>query len=118
MAGMRILLFVSAARYCFHIVMRAKRGNPGCLRGKILDCFAPLAMTRGLSSAHLARQHPLLDRLDLEREESRIDPALCEAAGNEPQPGLFRARIHVAQLKAVAKAPDRADAVGNIVAEQ
>ncbi|BBO04940.1 hypothetical protein BwSH20_35220 [Bradyrhizobium ottawaense] len=25
--------------------LRAQRSNPGCLRGKILDCFAALAMT-------------------------------------------------------------------------
>ncbi|PSO19928.1 hypothetical protein C7G41_35115 [Bradyrhizobium sp. MOS002] len=33
--------------------MRAQRSNPESLRGKILDCFAALAMTRlGFTSRH------------------------------------------------------------------
>ncbi|UUO34494.1 hypothetical protein DCM75_03955 [Bradyrhizobium sp. WBOS02] len=28
-----------------HPSLRAQRSNPDCLRGKILDCFAALAMT-------------------------------------------------------------------------
>ena len=41
-----------------------------------------------------------------------------EAAGDEPQAGLAGARIHVAQLLAVAKTPDGADALDDRVAEQ
>src|SRR3954469_20231081 len=63
-------------------------------------------------------QNPFLDRLDLEREIFRVDPALREAAGDEPEAGLPGACIHVAQLEAVAKAPDRADPVDDAVAEQ
>ena len=37
-----------------------------------------------------ARQQPFLDRLDLQREIFRVDPALREAAGDEPQAGLRR----------------------------
>src|SRR5882757_2074497 len=55
-----------------------------------------------------ARQQPFLDRLDLQRQIFRIDAALREAAGDEPQPRLAGARIHVAQLLAVAETPDRA----------
>src|SRR6266702_6889444 len=65
-----------------------------------------------------ALQNPFLDRLDLERKIFRIDPVLREAAGDEPQAWLPGARIHVAQLDAVAKAPGRADTVGDAVAEQ
>src|SRR3954451_11779662 len=63
-------------------------------------------------------QNPFLDRLDLQRQIFRVDPALREAAGDEPEAGLPGARIHVTQLEAVAKAPDRADPVGDGVAEQ
>ncbi|QCJ77153.1 hypothetical protein DCG74_27615 [Bradyrhizobium sp. WBAH42] len=31
--------------------MRAQRSNPDCLRGKILDCFAALAMTEYVAAA-------------------------------------------------------------------
>src|SRR5882672_6404439 len=44
------------------------------------------------------RQQPFLDRLDLQREIFRVDAALRQAAGDEPEAGLAGARIHVAQL--------------------
>src|ERR1041384_599612 len=57
-------------------------------------------------------------RLDLEREVLGVDPALREAAGDEPKPRLRRALEHVAQLLAFAEAPDRADAGGHAGAEE
>src|SRR3984893_9846552 len=64
------------------------------------------------------RQQAFLDRLDLQRQIFRIDPALRQAAGDEPQAGLAGAGVHVAQLLAVAESPDRADALDHFVAEQ
>src|SRR6185312_1193340 len=90
-----------------------------------LDCFVALllAMTTEALRARCrlimdTPQQSRLDRLDLQRQILRIDTALREAAGDEPQPGLWRAHVHVAQLLAVAKAPDRPDAVGDCIAEQ
>src|SRR5258705_13367251 len=60
------------------------------------------------------RQQPFLDRLDLQREIFRVDTALREASGDEPQAGLAGARIHVAQLLGLAKPPDRADATRDL----
>nr|AWL98616.1 hypothetical protein CIT40_00305 [Bradyrhizobium amphicarpaeae] len=39
--------------------LRAQRSNPDCLRGKILDCFAALAMTIPHSSINAPLQKPL-----------------------------------------------------------
>src|ERR1700681_3862764 len=64
------------------------------------------------------RQQPFLDRLDLQRQIFRIDPALREAAGDEPEAGLAGAGVHIAQFLILAEAPDRADALGDLVAEQ
>src|SRR6266702_6518840 len=38
--------------------LRAKRSNPDCRRGEILDCFAPLALTMGRECAQLDHRHP------------------------------------------------------------
>src|SRR5262249_15960614 len=56
--------------------------------------------------------------LDLQAEVFRVDAALGEAAGDEPQARLRRAHEHVAQLIPGAKAPDRPDPVGDGVTEQ
>src|SRR5215813_167704 len=64
------------------------------------------------------RQQSFLDRLDLQRQIFRIDAALRKAAGNEVEASLAGARIHVAQLLLGAKAPDRADARSDDLAEQ
>src|ERR1700736_1811792 len=64
------------------------------------------------------RQQAFLDRLDLQRQMLRADPALRQAAGDEPQAGLAGAGVHVAQFLLVAKTPDRADAVGDWLAKQ
>src|SRR5260370_17160021 len=57
------------------------------------------------------RQQPFLDRLDLQRQMLRADPALRQAAGDEPQARLPGTRVHVAQFLLLAKAPDGADAL-------
>src|SRR6202041_99900 len=64
------------------------------------------------------RNESKLAGLDLQGDDFRIDAALCEAAGNEPQPGLRRAGEHVAELMVFAKAPDRAETFFDGVAEQ
>src|SRR6202790_5641877 len=66
----------------------------------------------------IARQQPFLDRLDLQRQVFRVDPALREAAGDEPEAGLRCPCVHVAQFLAVAESPDRADAARNLGAAQ
>src|SRR5688572_32360621 len=66
----------------------------------------------------LRRQQADLASLDLKCERLRVDAALRQAAGDEPQARLWGAREHVAQLLVFAEAPDRADAGGNFVAEQ
>src|SRR5258708_36459932 len=68
--------------------------------------------------ARALRQQPFLDRLDLQRQIFRIDAALREAPGDEPEAGLAGARIHVAQFLLFAESPDRADAIDDLVAEQ
>src|SRR5258708_16709225 len=65
-----------------------------------------------------ARQKFFLDRLDLQREIFGVDPALRQAAGNEPQPRLRGAAIHVPQFLTLAETPDRADTAGDFLAEQ
>ena len=55
------------------------------------------------SSSHRLRQQSFLDRLDLQRQIFRIDAALRETAGDEPEAGLAGAGIHVAQLLLVAE---------------
>src|SRR5450631_1314585 len=89
------------------------------------SCFARPGMTgagfvdsRKRRRPRNPRQQPFLDRLDLQRQIFRIDPALRQPAGDEPQAGLRGARIHVAQLLALAKTPDRADAIDDFIAEQ
>src|SRR5260221_1049187 len=64
------------------------------------------------------RQQPFLDRLDLQCQIFRVDPALREAPGDEPEAGLRGARVHVAQFLPLAKTPDRADALSDFIAEQ
>src|SRR4051794_39557241 len=54
-----------------------------------------------------ARQQSKLAGLDLQREELGVDAALRKTAGDEPEPGLAGAGIHVAQLLRFTKAPDR-----------
>src|SRR5262249_8811527 len=61
---------------------------------------------------------PFLDRLDLQCELLRADPALREPACDEPETGLAGADIHVAQLLRLAKAPDRSDSSCDSLAEQ
>ena len=66
---------------------------------------------RSGQQAHLAG-------LDLQREIFRVDAALGEAAGDEPEARLRGSREHVAQLLSVAESPNRTDAASNIIAEQ
>src|SRR4029453_15726045 len=61
---------------------------------------------------------PGFGRLDLQGEVARVDPALREAPRDEPEAGLRGAHEHVAQLLPFAEAPDRADARGDLVAEE
>jgi len=55
--------------------------------------------------------------LDLQGEIARVDPALREAAGDEPQARLRRAAEHVAQLLVVTESPDGSDALRHRIAE-
>src|SRR5579872_1927672 len=73
---------------------------------------------KGRKLARRSRQNAFLDRLDLQREIFRVDAALREAAGDEPEAILAGARIHVAQLLPVAKTPDWTGARGDLLAEQ
>src|SRR6187431_887795 len=70
------------------------------------------------SRRHHRRQQSQFARLDLKAEILRIDAALGEAAGDEPQARLPGAREHIAQLLFLAKAPYRADAGRHVVAEK
>src|SRR4051794_23448198 len=64
-------------------------------------------------------QSPLLDRGDLQRDQAAVDAGLREGAGGEPQSGLRRAGPHVAEfLGGIIEAPDPADAISDISAEQ
>src|SRR5689334_1081617 len=78
-------------------------------------CSAPLArLTFAPASQAIrlgadVRKQTRLAGLDLEAEISGVYPALGEAAGDEPEPGLSGAREHAAQLLSLAKPPDWAD---------
>src|SRR2546430_364766 len=81
----------------------------------------PLHLTPPLCSGRVvcaAGQQPYLAGLDLQREVFRVDAALGEAPGDEPQARLGGAREHVAQLLLIAESPDGADASRDLVAEQ
>src|SRR5206468_9474386 len=65
-----------------------------------------------------AGQQPYLAGRDLQRGVLRVDAALGEAPGDEPQARLGGAREHVAQLLLIAESPDGADASRDLVAEQ
>ena len=69
------------------------------------------AAASGMQQTHLAS-------LDLQSEIFRVDAALGEAAGDEPEAGLRSAREHVAQLLLIAESPDRTDGRSDVVAEQ
>src|SRR3954464_11403832 len=56
--------------------LRAQQSNPDCLRGKILDCFAALAMTRGRDSElSPAETPPHLDALSASGEREKLKHA-------------------------------------------
>ena len=75
-------------------------------------------MKRSATRPDVARQQPFLDRLDLQRQIFRVDPALRQAAGDEPEARLAGAGVHVAQFLSFAESPDRADPRGDFIAEQ
>src|SRR4029077_18579785 len=75
---------------------------------------APCCVRNGVDPG----QQPGLAGLDLQAEILGVDAALGETAGDEPEPRLPGAHEHVAQLLVIAESPDRADAGGNIFAEQ
>ncbi|NDG50505.1 MAG: SDR family oxidoreductase, partial [Rhodospirillales bacterium] len=60
---------------------------------------------------------PDFHRLDLEGEILRVNPALRQATGDEPQTLLRRALEHVVQFAIRADAPDRPDAIQHGVAD-
>jgi len=68
--------------------------------------------------ARNARQQSNLDRFDLQRQIFRIDAALRQAAGNEPEPGLWGSCVHVAQFLSLAESPDRPNPLSDLLAEQ
>src|SRR5437762_12694664 len=93
----------------------------GGLRERRRIGSTPLHLNPPLCSGRVvcaAGQQPYLAGLDLQREVLRVDAALGEAPGDEPQARLGGAREHVAQLLLVAEPPDGTDASGNVVAEQ
>src|SRR5262245_2875122 len=92
---------VRKGRACIWLPGAALRAVPGC------------QVTGKRRRLHL----PQLQRLELQGEIARENPALREAAGGEPQSGLRRAPPHVAELAALVEPPDRPDALGNIVTE-
>src|SRR5512145_899686 len=91
---------------------RAKCGWSRCRIRNSLKISSPRSRRpmSGLDETELAR-------LDLQSQILGIDAALREAAGDEPQARLRRAREHVAQLLSFAEAPDRADARRDFRAE-
>src|SRR5437762_8577878 len=93
----------------------------GGLRERRRIGSTPLHLNPPLCSGRVvcaAGQQPYLAGLDLQREVLRVDAALGEAPGDEPQARLGGAREHVAQLLLIAESPDGADASRDIVAEQ
>ena len=72
---------------------------------------------RSVFAGLLKRDHAFLAGLDLEGEIFGVDPTLGEAAFDEPEAGLAGSAVHVAQLKPVAKAPDRPDAIPDLSPE-
>src|SRR5437016_5273325 len=93
----------------------------GGLRERRRIGSTPLHLNPPLCSGRVvcaAGQQPYLAGLDLQREVLRVDTALGEAPGDEPQARLGGAREHVAQLLLIAESPDGADASRDLVAEQ
>src|SRR3978361_2378028 len=91
--------------------VRSFHERPGMTKRQSRD--SRLALRRACAT----RQQAGLDRLDLQREIFRIDPALCQAAGDEPEAGLPGARVHVAQLLVLAESPDPAHTPGALSPE-
>ena len=75
-------------------------------------------MERSASRRTSPRDQPLLTGLDLKAEILREDPALGQAAGDEPEAGLAGAREHGAKLVVLTETPDGTDALSDLVAEQ
>src|SRR5437879_8272347 len=93
----------------------------GALRDRRRLGSPPLHLTPPLCSGRVvcaAGQQPYLAGLDLQREVLRVDTALGETPGDEPQARLGGAREHVAQLLLIAESPDGADASRDLVDEQ
>src|SRR5947209_6695975 len=61
---------------------------------------------------------PKLHRLDLQGQIFRVDAALGQTTGDEPQPLLRRALEHAVEFTIRADAPDRADALRHLLAER
>src|SRR5262252_2131940 len=73
-------------------------------------------MRRILDGAH-SRQQARFASLYLQCEILGVDAALGKTPSDEPEAGLRGARKHVAQLLFIAESPNRADAIGNMVAK-
>src|SRR5262245_47435164 len=72
---------------------------------------------RNIRVGACTRQEASLGGPDLKAEIFGVDPALGEAAGDEPEPGLPGAREHAAQFLLLAEAPDRTDAGSDVIPE-
>src|SRR6185437_14121241 len=73
----------------------------------------------GRCAKNLFGQPARFDRVDLQRDVAAVDPALRERPAGEPQARMPGPGPHVAQLLGVViKAPDPADALGHVSAEQ
>src|SRR6266702_4307550 len=61
--------------------LRPQRSNPDCRRGKILDCFAPLAMTTWRQRSDLIRREPREPEIAVVRAASqRLCPVQADAS--------------------------------------
>ena len=75
------------------------------------------ALLWGCACSASSTRNPSSNALICNAQIARKNTALREASGGEPEAGLRGAPPHVAQLAALVESPDRADAVGDVVAE-
>ncbi|QCJ75232.1 hypothetical protein DCG74_16430 [Bradyrhizobium sp. WBAH42] len=69
--------------------LRAKRSNPDCLRGRILDCFASLAMTKRKNAGAVSRSGVWLDR---SKAYAALKPATAFTSRKSSRPNLPHSR--------------------------
>src|ERR1700751_2183848 len=86
----------------------------GAVVSTLLRGTARASHRRRLERAKSAQLHGL----DLQGQIFRVDAALRQTAGNEPEAPLRRPLVHVVELAIGADTPHRADALDHLLAKR